>query len=519
MIMKKLQLLFTLLLPLLITGNANAASHFDVGLYYLDSYLWGKVVPVTVSAHFDARVQSWQLDVSLPEGLTIVDYSAGSDMYVHYTDQWGDFDRDCLASLERQGNTFIGTCPEVEGYWIPENGRSNYYDYESYGNIKWEAGDYSEMMTLRIAVSEDFHGGMMKITTTTWATEDARGGTVIENGEHGQPYVENKEIPFAYLEALPPIIETEQTASGDLLVTVTASEGLSLHVFAYNGDGLIHENNTIGMDQFVIYRTMNHQEITIHAEASDQFLMPSATEYTYWLDGFDGDPSFEKDGIYYKYTSPGEVKVTWAGESRNHYTGQVDIPSTVTHDGQNYRVTAIGVFAFNECDELTGVTIPESVTTIETLAFVGCFNLTHITLPASLTAIHREAFDACYNLKSVTTLALTAPTIHKSSFNCPWTDDETRDDAIHRFATLYVPRQSLEGYSADPEWRKFEHIQAIDKSGDVDGDGKVSITDSTSLIDLLLGGEQLPEYADVNGDGRITIIDITTLIDLLLSND
>jgi hypothetical protein len=57
MIMKKLQLLFTLLLPLLITGNANAMSHFDVGLYYLDSYMWGKVVPVTVSAHFGARVQ------------------------------------------------------------------------------------------------------------------------------------------------------------------------------------------------------------------------------------------------------------------------------------------------------------------------------------------------------------------------------------------------------------------------------------------------------------------------------
>lgn len=55
--------------------------------------------------------------------------------------------------------------------------------------------------------------------------------------------------------------------------------------------------------------------------------------------------------------------------------------------------------------------------------------------------------------------------------------------------------------------------------GDVDGDGKITISDVVDLIDLLLISQFNPtDYpnADVDGDGRITILDVTELIDLLL---
>lgn len=55
--------------------------------------------------------------------------------------------------------------------------------------------------------------------------------------------------------------------------------------------------------------------------------------------------------------------------------------------------------------------------------------------------------------------------------------------------------------------------------GDVNNDGKVSISDVTALIDLLLsenGGTN--PAADINGDGRTTISDVTALIDRLLSD-
>ena len=519
--MKKRHLLLTLLLTMLTMGNANAASHLNVQMPPIYSTSWGSVIQVTVTAHFEARVQSWQLDIELPEGLTIVDYSAGNDMSVCYFDRFPYESEYCQATIERQGNTFIGACPEQEGYWYPNwNPNLPNNDYECYGNAKWEADDYDDMLTLSIAVSRDFHGGWMEITSTMWSTEDVRGGTVIENGEHGQPYVDGKEIPLIYLEALPPMIETDETSSGDLLVTVTTQEDLSVRVEAYNADGLIYENTAIGRDQFEIYRTMSDQEITIRAYASNDYLMPSASEITYWLGGFDGVHDFEEDDIYYKYTSsPDEVKVAWGEYFPSSYYGQVVIPAAVNHEGQSYRVTAIGALAFNECDALTGVTIPSSVTTIETLAFVSCFNLTQVTLPASVTDIHREAFQACYNLRSVTSLATTPPTIHRLAFDCTWVEDDLKNDAIHRFATLYVPRMALEAYRADTEWSKFKHIEAIQDSGDVDGDGNVSIKDVTSLIDLLLSGDTLPDYADVNGDGVTSIKDVTILIDILLSNN
>ena len=59
-------------------------------------------------------------------------------------------------------------------------------------------------------------------------------------------------------------------------------------------------------------------------------------------------------------------------------------------------------------------------------------------------------------------------------------------------------------------------------AGDVNMDGIVNISDVTTLIDYLLGGECITrsiqlQAADVNGDS-INISDVTTLIDHLLGN-
>ena len=53
--------------------------------------------------------------------------------------------------------------------------------------------------------------------------------------------------------------------------------------------------------------------------------------------------------------------------------------------------------------------------------------------------------------------------------------------------------------------------------GDVDDDGRVSIDDVTSLINILLSGNNSSDNADVNSDGRVSIDDVTALINYLLS--
>lgn len=56
--------------------------------------------------------------------------------------------------------------------------------------------------------------------------------------------------------------------------------------------------------------------------------------------------------------------------------------------------------------------------------------------------------------------------------------------------------------------------------GDVNGDGYISISDVTTLIDMLLGADTgFPVNADVNADSGITISDVTALIDILLSGN
>ena len=89
---------------------------------------------------------------------------------------------------------------------------------------------------------------------------------------------------------------------------------------------------------------------------------------------------FEVGGIYYDING-NEVTVTYKNTGMGHdaipfyesdYSGQVDIPSTVTHDGIIYQVSHIGAFAFSNCYDLTGVTVPNTVSDIGASAFDNC---------------------------------------------------------------------------------------------------------------------------------------------------
>ncbi len=111
------------------------------------------------------------------------------------------------------------------------------------------------------------------------------------------------------------------------------------------------------------------------------------------------------DGIYYNLNSTDlTAKVTnetgdYKAES---YSGSVIIPTSVSHNNKIYIVTTIGYDAFNSCDGLTLVTIPNSVTRIESSAFSYCSGLTSVTIPNSVTTIGDYAFQDCRGLTSVT---------------------------------------------------------------------------------------------------------------------
>ncbi|WP_081367656.1 leucine-rich repeat protein, partial [Flavobacterium psychrophilum] len=97
-------------------------------------------------------------------------------------------------------------------------------------------------------------------------------------------------------------------------------------------------------------------------------------------------------------TAPFTVKV-----ARNRdFSGVAVIPETVAYNSENYAVTAIGESAFEHCNKLTSVTIPNSATTIGKDSFVGCSGLISVTIPNSVTDIENGAFFGCSGLTSIT---------------------------------------------------------------------------------------------------------------------
>ena len=109
------------------------------------------------------------------------------------------------------------------------------------------------------------------------------------------------------------------------------------------------------------------------------------------------------DGIYYNFFDNDEAEVTYRDEGYNSYSGDVDIPASVTSVwGTTYTVKSIGDNAFKDCSNQISITIPNSVISIGNAAFENCSGLTSITLPTSLTSIDTDAFRNCSGLTSIT---------------------------------------------------------------------------------------------------------------------
>lgn len=107
----------------------------------------------------------------------------------------------------------------------------------------------------------------------------------------------------------------------------------------------------------------------------------------------------EIDGVYYILIS--KVKTAEVTSNPNRYSGNVNIPEKVKHEGTEYSVTSIGESAFRESFELTSVTIPNSVMTIGKESFYACIGLTSVTIPNGVTSIGDAAFIGCNGLTSV----------------------------------------------------------------------------------------------------------------------
>ena len=110
--------------------------------------------------------------------------------------------------------------------------------------------------------------------------------------------------------------------------------------------------------------------------------------------------NFMSGGIGYHVLSSEDHTVEVTGkESCTPYSGNINIPATVTYNGETYAVVALGEEAFSQAS-LSGIIIPSSVTQIK----YGCFLFANcpstINVPASVTDIETLAF-AAFNLNAI----------------------------------------------------------------------------------------------------------------------
>ena len=104
--------------------------------------------------------------------------------------------------------------------------------------------------------------------------------------------------------------------------------------------------------------------------------------------------NFMSGGIGYNVLSADDLTVEVTGKQNcTPYSGNINIPSTVTYNGTTYDVVALGEKAFYWAT-LSSITIPSSVTRIEYGCFLFATVPATINVPASVTDIKALAFAA-----------------------------------------------------------------------------------------------------------------------------
>ncbi len=99
------------------------------------------------------------------------------------------------------------------------------------------------------------------------------------------------------------------------------------------------------------------------------------------------------------------------------------------YDASKISDTDIGDYAFEDCHNLTSITIPDSVTSIGYSVFKNCSGITSITIPDGVTSISRT-FDNCYNLTSVTIPDSVTSIGYGTFYNCYNLDAITIPDSV-----------------------------------------------------------------------------------------
>ncbi len=220
------------------------------------------------------------------------------------------------------------------------------------------------------------------------------------------------------------------------------------------------------------------------------------------------------------------------------YKWNIDIPSTVEHDGKTYTVTRIHYAAFAGCDDLLSVKLPSTIDDIWDGAFFNCPKLKTVAMTDVSCKMGAELFGMCPSLETLdlslhdhlssiyfsshfysevhcTSLReITLPTVFdnwcrlddmpkdeatgvpvlkalKTKNPKPQTIETFHfDDYIYAHTTLYVPKGSADVYRSHYQWGKFANIAE-------DGSAGTMAIEVSDEVPVRIAGHSVTACADI----------------------
>lgn len=165
------------------------------------------------------------------------------------------------------------------------------------------------------------------------------------------------------------------------------------------------------------------------------------------------------DGIGYKITklstsnhgvvTPGTVEVS----GKVTKTGNVVIPQTIRDNyATEYKVTGVGLFAFQKATGVVSVTLPEGIVSINNSAFAECPDLTRFNIPASVTVLGINLIAGSPKVENITV----------ASGNAKWADiDGVLCDNTKTKLLLYPQGRTASSYIVPASIKTLEESAFI----------------------------------------------------------